>query len=108
MSQNLGTYRNIQSVLGPNPLLWLWPQSMRSDGLSFPVNPEAGGESAIDEWVGVAGRDGPLSAPEIERSTVGSLGDALQGIGSSNGVQAVLGTGGDRMRLSRGAEDSMV
>lgn len=29
---------------------------MRGDGLSFPVNPEAGGES-IDTWAGVVARD---------------------------------------------------
>ncbi|GHJ84634.1 hypothetical protein NliqN6_1036 [Naganishia liquefaciens] len=41
---NLGFYRNLQSVLGPNPLLWLWPQSMSGDGLSFPVS------EAVTAW----------------------------------------------------------
>ena len=47
-------YKNLQSVLGPNPLLWLWPREMHGDGLSFPVNAEAAGEShagAVD-WAG--------------------------------------------------------
>ncbi|EGF99803.1 uncharacterized protein MELLADRAFT_40044 [Melampsora larici-populina 98AG31] len=34
---SLGVFRNIQAVLGKNPLLWFWPQRMRGDGLSFPV-----------------------------------------------------------------------
>jgi hypothetical protein len=44
---------NLKSVLGPSPLLWLWPQRMRGDGLSYPVNPDAGGESAGAEWAGL-------------------------------------------------------
>lgn len=43
---------NMKAVLGPNPWLWLWPQAMRGDGLSYPVNPDAGGESIAD-WDGV-------------------------------------------------------
>jgi hypothetical protein len=54
--QNIGAFRNVQAVLGPNPLLWLWPQEMQGDGLSFPVNPEAGGESS-EAWAGVVARD---------------------------------------------------
>ena len=34
---NLGFYRNVCAVLGPQPLLWLFPQRMPGDGLSFPV-----------------------------------------------------------------------
>lgn len=35
---DIGFYKNICEVLGPNPLLWLWPTTrLRSDGLSFPV-----------------------------------------------------------------------
>ncbi|CDS04752.1 hypothetical protein LRAMOSA07282 [Lichtheimia ramosa] len=36
---DVGLYRNICSVLGNNPLLWLWPQNPTSDGLTFPVRP---------------------------------------------------------------------
>ena len=39
----------MKSVLGPNPLLWLWPQKMQGDGLTYPVNQDSGGESGI-EW----------------------------------------------------------
>ncbi|KAK4687748.1 hypothetical protein P7C73_g2362, partial [Tremellales sp. Uapishka_1] len=46
----LGLVANLKSVLGPNPLLWLWPQAMRGDGLSFPVNPEAGDSNAQYLW----------------------------------------------------------
>ncbi|KAG1169709.1 hypothetical protein G6F70_008178 [Rhizopus microsporus] len=34
---DIGIYKNICQVLGPNPLLWLWPQRAVGDGLSFPV-----------------------------------------------------------------------
>lgn len=34
---NLGLYRNICAVLGRQPILWLWPQRMNGDGLSFPT-----------------------------------------------------------------------
>lgn len=54
--QNIGFVANLKSVLGPNPLLWLWPQPMRGDGLSFPVNPEAGGESA-NGWADIVARE---------------------------------------------------
>ncbi|KAK8869594.1 hypothetical protein IAR55_000161 [Kwoniella newhampshirensis] len=47
---NIGFIKNIKSVLGPNPLLWLWPQKMRGDGLSFPVNPDAGDLHAQYSW----------------------------------------------------------
>ncbi|WVQ98972.1 hypothetical protein IAU59_006104 [Kwoniella sp. CBS 9459] len=47
---NIGIISNINSVLGPNPLLWLWPQKMRGDGLSFPVNPEAGDSDVQYSW----------------------------------------------------------
>jgi hypothetical protein len=48
---------NLKAVLGPNPLLWLWPQPQTSgDGLSFPITPDAGGESAY-EWAGVIAPD---------------------------------------------------
>ncbi|WVR05338.1 hypothetical protein IAU60_002352 [Kwoniella sp. DSM 27419] len=47
---NIGMFRNISSVLGSNPLLWLWPQKMRGDGLSFPVNPDAGDEHVQYSW----------------------------------------------------------
>ncbi|KAI9637964.1 Palmitoyltransferase PFA4 [Dioszegia hungarica] len=47
---NIGFLDNIKSVLGPNPLLWLWPQPMRGDGLSYPVNPEAGDSHVQYLW----------------------------------------------------------
>ncbi|WWC60858.1 uncharacterized protein I303_103434 [Kwoniella dejecticola CBS 10117] len=47
---NIGLYKNVKSVLGSNPLLWLWPQPMRGDGLSFPVNPDAGNPDAQYLW----------------------------------------------------------
>ncbi|GAA5899320.1 hypothetical protein JCM8208_001615 [Rhodotorula glutinis] len=34
---HLGYLANIRSVLGHNPLLWLWPQRAVGDGLSYPV-----------------------------------------------------------------------
>ncbi|PLW53782.1 hypothetical protein PCANC_03590 [Puccinia coronata f. sp. avenae] len=34
---SLGLYRNLQAVLGPNPLLWWLPQRMRGDGLQYPT-----------------------------------------------------------------------
>ena len=58
--------QNVKSVLGPNPLLWLWPQDMRGDGVSFPVNPDAGGESASHLWAGAV-------APSDESRGTGSL-----------------------------------
>lgn len=104
--QNIGFLNNIKSVLGPNPLLWLCPQAMRGDGLSYPVNPEAGGESAESDWAGVAGRQGPLSAPEsVERGVLNGFGEMLGSVGGSNGVQAGYGVGEERMRLSRGGGD---
>ncbi|KAI7859007.1 zf-DHHC-domain-containing protein [Circinella umbellata] len=39
---DIGFYRNICSVMGNNPLLWLWPQQARGDGLSFSVRPNTG------------------------------------------------------------------
>lgn len=34
---HLGYVRNVQAVLGENPLWWMWPQPTPGDGLSFPV-----------------------------------------------------------------------
>ncbi|KAI8393351.1 zf-DHHC-domain-containing protein [Radiomyces spectabilis] len=39
---DVGIYRNISAVLGSNPLLWMWPQRMGGDGLSFPVRRHTG------------------------------------------------------------------
>ncbi|SAM02577.1 hypothetical protein [Absidia glauca] len=36
---DLGSYRNIASVLGPNPLLWLFPRASQGDGLSYTLTP---------------------------------------------------------------------
>lgn len=81
---------------------------MRGDGLSFPVNPEAGGESGEEAWAGVAGRQGPLSDPSVERGTLSGIGEILEHAASGSGVQAGFGSGGDRMRLSRVEVDNMV
>ncbi|KAI7863572.1 DHHC palmitoyltransferase-domain-containing protein, partial [Spinellus fusiger] len=32
---DVGLYKNISSVLGPNPLLWLWPQPAHTNGMDF-------------------------------------------------------------------------
>lgn len=53
---NIGFLGNMRSVLGPRWYLWLWPQPMQGSGLSYAVNPEAGGKS-IAEWAGVVARD---------------------------------------------------
>merc|ERR1712032_531647 len=38
---NIGTYNNLCSILGDNPLMWLLPVGGPSgDGLSFPLRPE--------------------------------------------------------------------
>jgi palmitoyltransferase len=34
---NIGAYKNMCLVLGNNPLLWLWPQPSRGDGINYPV-----------------------------------------------------------------------
>ena len=82
---------NMKSVLGPNPLFWLVPQKMRGEGLSFPVNPDAGGESSA-EWADIAGRDRE-ARPEAESSGSSSSGTA-------NGFDA-----DGRHRQPRGVED---
>lgn len=48
---NLGLYRNICAVLGQQPILWLWPQRMKGDGLSFPTK-EFDNTSNDDEEIG--------------------------------------------------------
>ncbi|RKP22259.1 DHHC palmitoyltransferase-domain-containing protein [Syncephalis pseudoplumigaleata] len=45
---NVGAYRNICLVLGDNPLLWLWPQPARGDGINYPV------ASHLGEWASAA------------------------------------------------------
>lgn len=39
---DIGFYKNICSVLGNNPLLWLWPQKAAGDGLTYPVRSKTG------------------------------------------------------------------
>lgn len=98
-------------MLGPNPWLWMWPQPMLGDGLSFPVNPDAGGESAGAEWA-------KLVAPENRATEAHASEDA--GVAMANpyaarpGAEAVGSGGGsgsgvehhymgeERMRSSRG------
>jgi palmitoyltransferase ZDHHC6 len=38
---DIGLFRNLESVLGPNPLLWLFPVRWfnEGDGLAFELNP---------------------------------------------------------------------
>ena len=36
-TQNLGMRRNIESVLGPDPLLWCWPTVPPGNGLKYPL-----------------------------------------------------------------------
>ncbi|ODN83420.1 hypothetical protein L202_01562 [Cryptococcus amylolentus CBS 6039] len=85
---NIGMYKNLKSVLGPQPLLWLWPQKMRGDGLSFPVNPEAGGESASDDWAGIVAPNRDLDGPRVGGGTSSSIAG-----GSGSGSNVGLGTG---------------
>ncbi|KAG0165164.1 Palmitoyltransferase [Apophysomyces sp. BC1015] len=33
-----GTMSNLQTVFGPQPLFWLWPQRMMGTGFDFPIN----------------------------------------------------------------------
>jgi len=39
---NLGRRRNIDSVLGPNPLLWCWPSVTPGNGLRYQLTPGEG------------------------------------------------------------------
>ncbi|KAG0170300.1 Palmitoyltransferase [Apophysomyces sp. BC1034] len=36
---HIGFYKNVCSVLGDNPLLWMWPQRMPGNGVTFPIRP---------------------------------------------------------------------
>ena len=100
LPQSIGIIANLKSVLGPNPLLWLVPQKMQGDGLSFPVNPDAGGESA-SEWADVTSR-------ESGRSVIGpSNGHPPH---DSDGYYATSGMvrsleGDERHRASRPVEE---
>lgn len=58
---NIGPMNNMRAVLGPHWWSWLWPQRMQGNGLSYPVNPEAGGES-IAEWAGVIAQERGLGS----------------------------------------------
>ena len=78
---------NINSVLGPSPLLWLWPQKMQGDGLSFPVNPDAGGESAPHDWAGTVAEG--------------------EGNGSSSVIHGLPG-GQERLRLVRSRDEGQM
>lgn len=46
-SQNVGLVQNFRAVLGPNALLWLWPQKMQGTGLSYPVSMKLDGEFVL-------------------------------------------------------------
>ncbi|OAD02964.1 hypothetical protein MUCCIDRAFT_142897 [Mucor lusitanicus CBS 277.49] len=39
---DVGFYKNICSVLGDNPLLWVWPSPPKGDGLKYAVKPNTG------------------------------------------------------------------
>ncbi len=56
---------------------------MRGDGLSFPVNPDAGGESASLDWAGTVARDE----------------------GHGNGVQSNGFASDERLRAARNHDD---
>lgn len=86
---------------------------MQGDGLSFPVNPDAGGESAGYDWAGAVAPRGQLSDPLGIASGSGTGAATAQGNGHGHGVgigtgsQAVSYGAADRQRVSRGgsAED---
>jgi palmitoyltransferase len=82
---------------------------MQGDGLSFPVNPDAGGESAGYDWAGAVAPRGQLSDPLgiASGSGTGAGSGHGIGIGAGTGSQAVSYGAADRQRVSRGgsAED---
>lgn len=63
--QNLGIRRNIDSVLGPNPLLWCWPGvKPQGNGLKYPLAEGNGkwvefsmrrNEGGVDKTYGIDG-----------------------------------------------------
>ncbi|KAJ3994123.1 zf-DHHC-domain-containing protein [Lentinula boryana] len=46
---NLGRRRNIESVLGPNPLLWCWPTQTPGNGLRYELT-EGEGDAVQQAW----------------------------------------------------------
>ncbi|PFH52267.1 hypothetical protein AMATHDRAFT_140409 [Amanita thiersii Skay4041] len=44
---NLGVRRNIDTILGPNPLLWCWPTRVRGSGLKYEVSD---GDDVEQSW----------------------------------------------------------
>lgn len=75
---DLGWLDNLKSVLGPKPWLWLWPQEMKSDGLSFPVNKKVGGE--FDRAISGEGyRNGSGSSSEADRWAEQVHGEGVHG-----------------------------
>lgn len=79
---------------------------MQGDGLSFPVNSAAGGESATVEWAGIV-------APQEGSSAPGEYGAAAQcesaGSGSGTNGRPTVGRNEERVRNGRArVEHSMV
>ncbi|KAG8895783.1 Palmitoyltransferase [Tulasnella sp. 403] len=84
---NIGMWANICAILGDNPLLWCWPQTMKGSGLRFPVAEGTGkwiefhrphkdhGEG--DEMNGYELGNGHLAAPPFVRDEDDSSGYAL-------------------------------
>ncbi|ORX33793.1 DHHC palmitoyltransferase-domain-containing protein [Kockovaella imperatae] len=112
---NIGFIANMNSVLGSNPLLWLWPQAMKGDGLSFPVNPEAGDSDAQYQWPPQDPTRLPNPPPRSGQSafTYGgeSFNPALKPSSSSSSALEQIGIGELRNRrfsstLSEGSEGS--
>ncbi|OCF55869.1 palmitoyltransferase PFA4 [Kwoniella mangroviensis CBS 10435] len=95
---SIGLVKNVKSVLGPNPLLWLWPQPMRGDGLSFLVNPDAGGESASEQWADIVAPRRDLSGPALVPMGYGSGDAVIRGSGSGSIGRAGSGNGEERQQ----------
>jgi hypothetical protein len=55
--QHLGRRKNIESVLGPNPLLWCWPTVTPGNGLKYQL---ANGDG---EWLELSSRKKGPSSP---------------------------------------------
>lgn len=73
---------------------------MQGDGLSFQVNPDAGGESSALAWASMGGREGQLDpSVAMSRGEEGGYRDTQSAGGSS------IGSGQDRHRSTRRNDD---
>lgn len=66
---------------------------MRGDGLSYPVNPDAGGESAVYDWAGVAGRESSIAAAAAGPSNPYTHGQGRGGSGGALSYEQPYGHG---------------